>query len=193
MAGYLGSPSPKERTGAAMSRWQSTFRVGQDQKAYILSVNINRRHMTAAQRAMATAMIYPVAPRGRGKKDEAKPAAAAGFSERRLRDARAVLAHSPPIAAAVLAGSKSLDEAYNEVKIAGRPRRARFPVGAPTPAPTGITHHRGTVAAAKRLLQARRRRLHWMAGRKAAVHLAGDGVSSHQDFQWHRSGNVSQV
>jgi hypothetical protein len=40
---------------------------GQDQKAYILSVNINRRHKTAAQRAMATAMIYPT-PNVRGKK-----------------------------------------------------------------------------------------------------------------------------
>jgi hypothetical protein len=45
---------------------------GQDQKAYILSVNVNRRHMTAAQRAMATAMIYPSAPRGRGKKGRGK-------------------------------------------------------------------------------------------------------------------------
>ncbi|MDE2332393.1 MAG: hypothetical protein KGK16_16650, partial [Bradyrhizobium sp.] len=34
------------------------------------------------------------------------------------RKARAVLAHSPPIASVVLAGSKSLDEAYNEVQIA---------------------------------------------------------------------------
>ncbi|MDE2603144.1 MAG: hypothetical protein KGL62_12360 [Bradyrhizobium sp.] len=34
------------------------------------------------------------------------------------RKARAVLAHSPPITSAVLAGSKSLDEAYNEVLIA---------------------------------------------------------------------------
>ena len=46
---------------------------GQDQKAYILSVNINRRHMSAAQRAMAVAMIYPEAPHGgdrKGKKDQ---------------------------------------------------------------------------------------------------------------------------
>lgn len=31
---------------------------GHDAKAFILSVNINRRHMSAGQRAMATAMIY---------------------------------------------------------------------------------------------------------------------------------------
>jgi hypothetical protein len=62
---------------------------GQDQKAYILSVYINRRHMTAAQRAMAVAMIYPVAPRGRGKKDEAlKGDGSSSFSHRRLQYAR---------------------------------------------------------------------------------------------------------
>jgi len=31
--------------------------------------------------------------------------------------AHAVLAHSPPIASAVLAGSKSFDEAYSEVRM----------------------------------------------------------------------------
>jgi hypothetical protein len=42
---------------------------GQDQKAYILSVNINRQHMTAAQRATAAAMIYPNRDKGgRGKR-----------------------------------------------------------------------------------------------------------------------------
>lgn len=56
-----------------------------------VSVNINRRHMTAAQRAMATAMIYADADK-RGRGNKGKAAASAGFSERRLRDARAVLA-----------------------------------------------------------------------------------------------------
>jgi hypothetical protein len=74
-------------------------------------VNVNRRHMTAAQRAMATAMIYPhPEKRGRGNKSE-KDLGAKSFSSARLSQARAVLAHSPPIATAVLAGSKSLDEA----------------------------------------------------------------------------------
>jgi hypothetical protein len=69
--------------------------------------------MTAAQGAMATAMIYPT-PNVRGKKSLAPK----DFSAARLSQARAVLAHSPPIAQAVLAGSKSLDEAYNDVQIA---------------------------------------------------------------------------
>jgi hypothetical protein len=63
----------------------------------------------AAQRAMATAMIYPAGAKGgRGKKNSS---VSEGFSSTRLSMARAVLAHSPPIATAVLAGSKSLDEA----------------------------------------------------------------------------------
>jgi hypothetical protein len=74
--------------------------------------------MTAAQRAMATAMIYPEPEkRGRGNKSE-KDFAAKSFSSARLSKARAVLKHSPPIAQAILAGSKSLDEAYNEVQVA---------------------------------------------------------------------------
>jgi hypothetical protein len=84
-------------------------------KAFILSVNLNRRHMTAAQRAMATAFIYPDPEKGgRGKKNSS---VSEGFSSTRLSMARAVLAHSPPIASAVLAGNKSLDEAYNEVRL----------------------------------------------------------------------------
>jgi hypothetical protein len=64
--------------------------------------------MTAAQRAMATAMIYPKAEKGgRGK----KATDTVGFSSQRLSYARTVLAHSPVIAQAVLAGSKFLDAA----------------------------------------------------------------------------------
>jgi hypothetical protein len=54
---------------------------------------------------MAHAMLYPQAEKGgRGKKSEAtKSAETSGFSVRRVQQARAVLAHSPPIAIAVLA------------------------------------------------------------------------------------------
>ena len=73
----------------------------------------NRCHMTAAQGALATAMIYPIAPRGRRNEDTAKSRKRLGVLLRSpLRHARAVLAHSPPIASAVLAGSKSLDELH---------------------------------------------------------------------------------
>jgi hypothetical protein len=74
---------------------------GQDQKAYILSVNINRRHMSAGQRAMAVAMIYPEAAKGRGKKDAAlKGDVPSSFSQRRLQIARSVLKDSHTVARA---------------------------------------------------------------------------------------------
>jgi hypothetical protein len=59
----------------------------------------------SAPRAMAHAMLYPQAEQGgRGKKSEAtKSAETSGFSVRRVQQVRAVLAHSPPIAIAVLA------------------------------------------------------------------------------------------
>lgn len=48
------------------------------------------------QQAMAVAMLYPKAKRGRGNKDAGrKSAETAGFSERRLRQARTVLRHAP--------------------------------------------------------------------------------------------------
>ena len=90
---------------------------GHDPKAFILSVNVKRRHMTAGQRAMATAMIYPgpetLKRKGAGSfvaKDQS--VSAAGLSK-----ARAVLAFSPVLAASVLAGTKTLDASYSEIRL----------------------------------------------------------------------------
>jgi hypothetical protein len=55
---------------------------------------------------MATAMIYPVGTPGK-KSKTSLATKVVGFSQARLSQARAVLAHWPPIATAVLAGSKS--------------------------------------------------------------------------------------
>lgn len=86
---------------------------GADPVAYILSTNINRRHMTKGQRAMAVAKIHPVGKQGRGLNAEARKAAeSAGFSPRLLAEARAVLHWAPELANAVLAGAESLDHAY---------------------------------------------------------------------------------
>ena len=52
---------------------------GHDPKAFILSVNIKRRHMNAGQRAMATAMIYPK-PQNGGARKKGSPMAATGDS-----------------------------------------------------------------------------------------------------------------
>jgi hypothetical protein len=58
------------------------------------------------QRAMATAVIYPQAQKGRrGRKNSS---VSEGFISTRLSMARAVLEHSRPIAEAVLAGRSPL-------------------------------------------------------------------------------------
>jgi hypothetical protein len=45
--------------------------MGRIRKPTFLSANINHRHMTAAQRAMAVAMIYPEPGKGgRGKRKQ---------------------------------------------------------------------------------------------------------------------------
>jgi hypothetical protein len=86
---------------------------GTDPVAYIISTNVQRRHMTKGQRAMAVATIYPEAKRGRGNKDEAgKAAEAKGFSATRLLQARIVLKWAPELGTAVLSGAHSLDSAY---------------------------------------------------------------------------------
>jgi hypothetical protein len=83
-----------------------------DALAYIVSANLARRNLTKGQQAMALAMIYPEPERGCGKKDEARQAAvSAGFSGRRLAEARSVLRHSHVLADSVIKGSVSLDEA----------------------------------------------------------------------------------
>ena len=85
---------------------------GADPIAYIISANINRRHMTKGQRAMAVAMIHPEpAKGGRGKKG---PIESAGFSRDYLLKARTVLKVLPELGKSVLGGSVTLSEAYDE-------------------------------------------------------------------------------
>jgi hypothetical protein len=97
---------------------------GDDPRAFIISNNISRRHLTKGQQAMAVALVYPDGGKGgRGKKGN--PAETAGFSATRLKQARAVLAHSLDLAQAVLAGSKSIDAAYEEATNAKQPLDAQ--------------------------------------------------------------------
>jgi hypothetical protein len=85
---------------------------GADPVAYILSSNVNRRHMTKGQRAMAVAMIYPEPEKGgRG----IKASVSEEFSGTRISMARTVLKYLPAMAQEVLRG-KSLDEAYVAAK-----------------------------------------------------------------------------
>ena len=91
---------------------------GDDPKAYILSLNINRRHMNASSRAMVVAMMYPdKGEHGRGRKDPATKLLETGsFKRERLRLARLVLQWAPELAKAVLGGAQSLDEAVSTAR-----------------------------------------------------------------------------
>ena len=90
---------------------------GEDPTAFVIFANIYRRHMTKGQRAMTVAKIYPDTGKGgRGKKSSANLAETAGFSQRRLQQARTVLRFAPDLADGVLTGSTSLDEAYKTAR-----------------------------------------------------------------------------
>jgi hypothetical protein len=88
---------------------------GTDPVAYILATNVNRRHLTKGQRAMAVAKLYPEPEKGgRGKKNSGKNPefVDAGY----VSHARTVLRWLPEIAEAVMAGTKPLNEAYAEAQ-----------------------------------------------------------------------------
>ena len=87
---------------------------GTDPVAYILATNINRRHLTKGQRAMAVAKLYPEpAKGGRGNTNPIKDI---GFSRQYVDHARTVLRWLPELADHVLAGTKPLNEAYAEAQ-----------------------------------------------------------------------------
>ncbi len=89
----------------------------EDPTAFVISTNIYRRLMTKGQRAMTVAKIYPDTEKGgRGKKSSANLAETAGFSQRRLQQARTVLQFAPDLADGVLTGSTALDEAYKTAR-----------------------------------------------------------------------------
>jgi len=89
---------------------------GDDPRAFILSMNLKRRHMSAGQQAMAHAMIYPEPEKGgRGKKSK-NSTETLGFSAMRLSQARTVLSHSRDVAMEILAGTKFLDKEYATAK-----------------------------------------------------------------------------
>jgi hypothetical protein len=81
---------------------------------YIISANINRRHMTKGQRAMAVAKIYPEPKWGRHSEFQNETGE---FSKAHLSRARAILHYASDLADNVLAGSLSIDSAYEEARI----------------------------------------------------------------------------
>jgi ParB-like chromosome segregation protein Spo0J len=92
---------------------------GSDLVSYILSANINRRHMTKGQRAMAVAKIYPEPENKTGPGKRAKASTVLenkSVSFAALSQARTVLKFLPEMAELVLIGVKTLNEAYEEAR-----------------------------------------------------------------------------
>lgn len=85
-----------------------------DPLAYIISANVNRRHLNVGQRAMAWALVYPEPQkRGRGNTSDLKDLLSKSFSASRLSQARVVLHFGGrELAMSVMAGSVALNDAY---------------------------------------------------------------------------------
>jgi len=86
---------------------------GQDQTAYIASSNLNRRHMTKSQKAMAMAMLYPEPKRG--MHSELKNSTG-NFDKGYLSMARKVLSVLPMNVKEVIGGGTSLSDAYQQAR-----------------------------------------------------------------------------
>lgn len=86
---------------------------GEDQAAFIVSVNLNRRHMTKGQKAMALARIYPEPEKGgRGKNSSISE----GFHSGYLSMARTIIQFAPEKMDLVKSGAESLDAAYQAAR-----------------------------------------------------------------------------
>ena len=86
-------------------------------EAYILSANINRRHMTQVQSAMVVAMMYPepqIGGKGRSRILDRLGGSRKGWKER-IHQARGVLHHSRALAEQVLLGDLSMHKALQTV------------------------------------------------------------------------------
>jgi hypothetical protein len=85
---------------------------GADPVTYILSANINRRHMTKGQRAIVVAKICLET-----KQPVREAAKQSGLKDNRVFYASTILRHAPDLSDAVLMGHLSLDNAYEEARI----------------------------------------------------------------------------
>lgn len=91
-----------------------TIFPGDDPAAFIISENINRRHLSKSQRAMAVAKAYPEpAKGGRGKNSKV----ALEFSAQMVSQARTILRLSPDLVDLVLAGTMTVDDAYKKASL----------------------------------------------------------------------------
>lgn len=89
----------------------TTLPEGQDAVAFILSCNVNRRHLNKGQQAMAVAKARLFSNRSMRETAEI-----AGVSKARVVQASTVCDFAPDLADAVLAGVTPLNDAYAEAR-----------------------------------------------------------------------------
>jgi ParB-like nuclease family protein len=89
----------------------TTLPEGQDPVAFILSCNVNRRHLNKGQQAMAVARACLFS-----KQTMRSLADAARLSAARIAQAKTVVEFAPDLADAVLAGVTPLNDAYAEAR-----------------------------------------------------------------------------
>lgn len=88
-----------------------TYFDGGDPAAFIISENVNRRHLSKSQRAMAVAKAFPTPQQG--KKSEAS-SATEQVARVTLSNARTIIRLAPDLVDQVLAGSLTVDLAYKQ-------------------------------------------------------------------------------
>ena len=96
---------------------------GTDIKAYVVSANVARRHLTKGQIAMALALIYPEPTNRGGAKNRGSIASNLGLSGELVRQARFVIKHKPDSVDGVMIGELGLAAAYAEAKLGCAARR----------------------------------------------------------------------
>lgn len=93
---------------------------GDDLAAFVLSVNVTRRHMTTGQQAMSTALVLGDAGRrenGRWKRGALVNQESLNSDwKNKLTQAGAILDHAADLADQVVAGDLALDAAYREAE-----------------------------------------------------------------------------
>ena len=88
----------------------------QDASAFVLSVNVNRRHMTAGQRAAARALLQPDGEKGGRGKTLTNSGEFSRAEANAISQARLVLRFDKPLLYSVLNGAITLNAAYDQAK-----------------------------------------------------------------------------
>jgi hypothetical protein len=101
------------RAGTEPRYKEIDFEDEEELRAYIISKNVERRHLTKSQQAMAYALIYPEFIQG---KTTLPPGGKVVFGREVYRQARKILEKNQILAEMILAGTASLKDEYNKTQ-----------------------------------------------------------------------------